>query len=116
MNRDLINALNAESSSSVPNITSIKRDELKVLVLNGTKMDGLASNVKDNLLSLGYTNVEVGNTESIDKSVIQIDNKELKDLLKNDIDIEKFEKISNSEYKKYDVVILLGKDYNLFGN
>lgn len=115
-NRELIDALNAESSSSAPNITSIEKNKLKVLVLNGTKIDGLASTAKEHLLSLGYTNVEVGNTEGIDKSIIQTDNKDLKDLLKKDIDIEKFEKISKSEYKQYDVVILLGKDYNLFGN
>ncbi|MDZ5000855.1 LytR family transcriptional regulator, partial [Clostridium perfringens] len=70
-NRELIDALNAESSSSVPNITSIEKNKLKVLVLNGTKIDGLASTAKEHLLSLGYTNIEVGNTEeSIDKSII----------------------------------------------
>ncbi|GAA0084250.1 LCP family protein [Clostridium sp. CTA-7] len=117
LNRELIDALNAESSSSAPNITSIEKNKLKVLVLNGTKIDGLASTAKEHLLSLGYTNIEVGNTEeSIDKSIIQTNNKDLKDLLKSDIDIEKFEKISKAEHKQYDVVILLGKDYNLFGN
>ncbi|WP_195262686.1 MULTISPECIES: LCP family protein [unclassified Clostridium] len=115
-NRDLINALRAESSSSAPVITSINKEDLKVLVLNGTKIDGLASSAKDSLLSLGYANVEVGNTDNVEKSVIQSDNKELKDLLKNDTGIQKFEKIGKSEYKQYDVVILLGKDYNLFGN
>ena len=40
----------------------------------------------------------------------------LRKVLKSDIDIEKFEKISKSEYKNYDVVIFLGEDYNLFGN
>ncbi|WP_291648773.1 LCP family protein [Clostridium sp.] len=116
LNRDLINALNTENSSLAPVITSINKEELKVLVLNGTKIDGLASSARDSLLSLGYTNIEVGNTDNVEKSVIQSDNKELKDLLKNDTGIQKFEKIGKSEYKQYDVVILLGKDYNLFGN
>ncbi|MPM01061.1 Transcriptional regulator LytR [bioreactor metagenome] len=115
-NRELINALNAESTSSAPIITSVNREELKVLVLNGTKIDGLASSARDTLLSLGYTNIEVGNTDNIEKSVIETDNKDLKDLLKNDIGIEKSGKISKSEYKEYDAVIVLGKDYNLFGN
>ncbi|VYU23750.1 LytR family transcriptional regulator [Clostridium tertium] len=114
-NRDLINSLNAEDPSSANNITSIKREDLKVIVLNGTKIDGLASTARDKLLAVGYENVEVGNTtEAVKKSVIQTNNKDLKDLLKKDIDIEKFDKISKSEYKDYDIVILLGEDYNLF--
>lgn len=116
INRDLINALNTENPSLAPVITSINKEELNVLVLNGTKIDGLASSARDSLLSLGYANIEVGNTDNVEKSVIQSDNKELKDLLKNDTGIQKFEKIGKSEYKQYDVVILLGKDYNLFGN
>lgn len=115
-NRDLINALNAENPSLAPVITSVKKEELKILVLNGTKIEGLASNAKDSLLSLGYTNIEVGNTDNVEKSVIQSDNKDLKELIKNDTGVQKFEKIGKSEHKKYDVVILLGKDYNLFGN
>lgn len=114
-NTDLINALNSGDSSSTNNIASVDRGDLKVLVLNGTKIDGLASSARNNLLSLGYTNIEVGNTTTaVSKSEIQTDNKDLRELLKSDIDIEKFDKISKSEYKDYDVVILLGEDYNLF--
>ena len=114
LNRDLINALNADNPSQADSITSIKREEVSILVLNGTKINGLASNARDNLQSLGYLNVEVGNTTPVSKSIIQTENKELKQLLKNDIDIEKYEKISRPEYKEYDAVILLGEDYNLF--
>lgn len=113
-NMELINSLNAENPSQSDSITSIKREELDILVLNGTKINGLASNAKDKLQSLGYLNIEVGNTNAVSKSIIQTDNKELKELLKSDIDIDKFEKISNPEYKEYDAVILLGEDYNLF--
>lgn len=113
-NRDLINSLNADNPSSAENITSINRKDLKVLVLNGTKIDGLASSAKDKLQSLGYSNIEIGNATPVSKSVIQTDNKELKEVLKRDIDIEKFDKISKSENKDYDVVIILGEDYNLF--
>ena len=75
----------------------------------------IASTARDKLIARGYENVEVGNAnEAVNKSVIQTNNKDLKDLLKADIDIEKVEKISKSEYKDYDIVILLGEDYNLF--
>ncbi len=113
-NMDLINSLNADNPSEADSITSIKRGDLSILVLNGTKINGLASTARDKLQSLGYTDIEVGNTTAISKSLIQTENKELKQLLKSDIDIDKFEKISMSEYKKYDAVILLGEDYNLF--
>lgn len=113
-NRELINALNANDPSLANTITSVKREEVSILVLNGTKIEGLASTARDKLQSLGYANIEVGNTNAVSKSIIQTENKELKQLLKNDIDIEKFEKISNPEYKEYDAVILLGEDYNLF--
>jgi len=113
-NMELINSLNAENPSESDSITSIKREELDILVLNGTKINGLASTAKDQLQSLGYANIEVGNTTPVSKSIIQTDNKELKELLKSDIDIDKSEKISNPEYKEYDAVILLGEDYNLF--
>lgn len=114
-NMDLINSLSSGHSSSPSNITTINRENLKVIVLNGTNISGLASTARDKLLARGYENVEVGNTtDAVKKSVIQTNNKDLKDLLKKDIDIEKIEKISRSEYKDYDIVILLGEDYNLF--
>ena len=114
-NTDLINSLSSENPSSASNITTIKREDLKVIVLNGTNISGLASTARDKLIARGYENVEVGNAnEAVNKSVIQTNNKDLKDLLKADIDIEKVEKISKSEYKDYDIVILLGEDYNLF--
>ena len=116
-NIDLIHALNTANSSIANKITTIDRENLKLLVLNGTKIDGLASNARDTLKSLGYTNIEVGNSDiAVSKSVIQTENKDLKELLKNDIEIEKFEKISKSEYKDYDAVIIVGEDYNLFNN
>ena len=114
LNRELINALNADNPSVANSITSLKREETNILVLNGTKIDGLASTAKDKLETLGYVNIEVGNTTAVSKSIIQTDSKDLKQLLKSDINIEKFEKISKDEYKKYDAVIFLGEDYNLF--
>lgn len=113
-NIELINSLNADNPSEVDSITSVKREDLSILVLNGTKINGLASTARDKLQSLGYVNIDLGNTTSVSKSIIQTENKELKQLLKSDIDIDKFEKISIAEYKKYDAVILLGEDYNLF--
>lgn len=115
LNTDLIRALNSSSTKEANNITSVKREDLKIMVLNGTKINGLAGTARDTLLSLGYTNVSVGNSDSTDNSVIQINNKDLKETISKDTNIEKFSKITNNEYKDYDAVIVLGTDYNLFG-
>lgn len=115
LNTDLVRALNSSSPSENSNITSVKREDLKIMVLNGTKINGLAGTARDTLLSLGYVDVSVGNHDGIEKSVIQTNNKELRETLSNDSKIEKFSKITADEYKDYDAVIILGTDYNLFG-
>ena len=116
-NIDLIKALNTDSPSDSNSIISVNREDYKLLVLNGTNISGLASSARDTLSSLGYTNIEVGNSDlPASKSVIQTGNDDLKVLLKSDVDIAKCEKISKSEYKDYDAVIILGEDYNLFNN
>ena len=75
-NTDLINALNAKDESDSESLTSVSRGSLKVLVLNGTKVEGLASTARDKLISLGYSNVEVGNTSNaVSKSVIEMQGK-----------------------------------------
>lgn len=109
LNRDLINSLKTESSTN--SVSNIKKDTLKLLVLNGTQIDGLASTVKSKLINLGYSNIDIGNADPHITSVIQTNNKDIKDTLKNDSGISKIEKIENSEYEEYDAVIILGTDY-----
>ena len=91
------------------------KSNLKIMVLNATSINGLAGEVKDKIDNLGYENIETGNTEHQDKSVIMTENKEIKDFLKTDTDIKKVEKLSKKDYENYDVVIVLGKDYDLSG-
>lgn len=115
LNTDLKKALNSSSPSEISNITSVKREDLKIMVLNGTKINGLAGTARDTLLSLGYSDISVGNHNSTEKSVIQTNNKDLKETLSSDTKINKFSKITADEYEDYDAVIILGTDYNLFG-
>lgn len=91
------------------------KSNLNIMVLNATSVNGLAGEVQVKLDNLGYGNVEAGNAEHQDKSVIMTENKEIKDFLKSDTGIKKVEKLSNPDYKNYDAVIVLGKDYDLFG-
>ncbi|MBU3103781.1 LCP family protein [Clostridium gasigenes] len=91
------------------------KSNLKIMVLNATSINGLAGKLQAKLNELGYGNIETGNTEHQDKSVIMTENKEIKDFLKTDTDIKKVEKLSKKDYENYDVVIVLGKDYDLAG-
>lgn len=51
----------AESTSSAQ--PAFNREDINFQVLNGSERAGLASTVRDDLLALGYTDVEVGNAE-----------------------------------------------------
>ncbi|ATD55850.1 LCP family protein [Clostridium chauvoei] len=115
-NRELINALSTKEVTEDSVSSSKNRQEVKIMVLNGTKVNGLASNMQTELHHLGYTSVDVGNALSpSEKSIIQTNDKEIKELLKADTDISKTAKITDEEYKDYDAVIVLGNDYALFG-
>lgn len=88
------------------------RDGYKILVLNGSGIDGLAGSLKDNMESIGYSSVEVGNSEIQDKSIIISNDKELREMLKSDIGITKLDKNKVADYSDYDAVIIIGEDYN----
>lgn len=95
--------------------TTVSKEHLKIMVLNATKINGLAGGLQTDLYNLGYGIVETGNTEPQSKSVIMSENKEIKELLKTETEIKKVSKLSNAEYEGYDAVIVLGEDYDLFG-
>lgn len=88
-------------------------DNYSILVLNGTRINGLARNLKSNMEYMGYKNVEIGNIEDQDKSVIISNDKELREQLKLDIGINKFSKNKSDKYEEYDAVIIIGEDCKL---
>lgn len=112
LNQDLINSLNTTiKENNIEDSSEIDKSSLNVLVLNGTETSGLASKVREDLLSLGYMNVDVDNATGVSESLIQLRNEELKDIIKNDLNINNFSKITSDEYSYYDMVILLGEDF-----
>ena len=56
-NQSLINSLTSSTSKEVD------KSQVKIIVLNGTDINGLAAQVKTSLVGNGYTNVETGNTD-----------------------------------------------------
>ena len=120
-NKELLNSLESgnytsdKKSSSDSEAANIKLS--KILVLNGTKINGLAGRVKTQLEVLGWKNIDTGNTDNSDKTIIMTNDKNIKSALKDEMSgIDKFEKIDDdSKYSSYDVVIIIGKNYKKLG-
>ena len=110
-NKDLLSSL--KSSAKKDTTSEIDKSRARVLVLNGTSKDGLASQVKSQLSGYGFEKVETGNTDSSKKSYIETDNSSLSSSLKEIlVNIKNTKsKPTDSNYSGYDVVIILGDDY-----
>lgn len=94
----------------------IKREELKVQILNGSGVSGAASKAKALLTGLGYTSIDTGNalisdlvqTEvSVKSSAKELFTTVIKDLSKSYNAVESSKPLI--ETSKYDIVITLGK-------
>ena len=109
-NSQIINALgeNAEPSNN-----SSENYNMRIKVLNGTKISGLAGKVKDSLVANGYSKVDIGNAVETDESVILSNDKSSAKHIKKVADISKVsKKEQKSEYDEYDVIIIIGSDYD----
>lgn len=114
-NKDIISQL-ASSEVSSQSENGISRENIKIKILNATKINGLASELKINMNNLGYTKIDTGNTEISDKTVILSNNKNMLKTISKDLDIKNSgKKDDKAEYKDYDVIIILGKDFKKFG-
>lgn len=109
-NKELIDSLKPTAILD----TSITRKGYNIQVLNGTRINGLAGNLKDELGKIGYDNLSVGNFTKTKESFILCNDKDLKKLLSNDTGIKKIEKNKQDEYKEFDAVIIIGEDYLVF--
>ncbi|MCQ2022393.1 LCP family protein [Clostridium butyricum] len=114
-NKDIISQL-ASSEVSSKSENGISRENIKIKILNATKINGLASELKINMNNIGYTKIDTGNTELSDKTVILSNNKNMLKTISKDLDIKNSgKKDDKAEYKDYDVIIILGKDFKKFG-
>lgn len=104
-----------KTATPVPQVTT-KREDLKVQVLNGSGVSGLASKAKTLLEGLGYKDVAVGNADKSDYEETQI---QIKDSVKDFVnvltsDLSKSYTVSKesktlSSTSKFDIIITLGK-------
>lgn len=106
-NRELIEALNSNSGS----FSDLSRDNIKIKVLNGTKIGGLAASYQIELNQKGYSSVTTGNTDLANKTTVMVNNEQIKEMLKKDIpNLDNYKDLDEDEYPQYDVVVILGSD------
>lgn len=95
--------------------STLKKDELKVQVLNGSGVSGAAGKAKTLLEGLGYKNIDTGNATVSDLAQTEIAIKDtkkeyleqlIKDLAKNYTAVEASKALISTS--KYDLVITLG--------
>lgn len=106
-NRSIIDSLKITSEAD----NSEEKKNSSIMVLNSTRVNGLAGNLKTELEKLGYASISTGNYEKSKESSILSNNKDLKKLLSDDTGIKNLSKNKDSEYQDYDAVIIIGEDY-----
>lgn len=96
---------------------NIKRDEIKVKILNGSGTVGKAGDVKSVLKDLGYSDIVTDNADNFDytQSVLQIKKSkaELSGLMKKDLQkyVASFKEQTLDEKDPADIVIIVGTDF-----
>ncbi|WP_294156753.1 LCP family protein [uncultured Clostridium sp.] len=114
-NNDILSQLSSSGGSGSSD-NSVAKGSIKIKILNGTKINGLAAELKTKMNNLGYTKVDTGNTELADKTVIMTNDKNMLKTIQKDMNIKnKSKKDDKDEYRNYDVIIILGKDFKKFG-
>ncbi len=109
-NADIINSLGENAN---PSENSEVNYDARIKVLNGTNINGLAGKVKEKLVANGYSNIDVDNTIETEKSVVLSNDKSTAKKVKKVVDVSKLdEKEDKIEYNDYDVIIIIGNDYD----
>lgn len=112
-NEELLKPFKEEGiGTSEDKTLSLDKKAVKVLVENGTGIQGLAAEVKKSLESNGYENVTVGNTSSTETSKVTAYNmdEDINLILVDEFKIPNVDVLTSSD-NQYDIVITLGNDY-----
>ncbi|SUY47748.1 putative cell envelope-related transcriptional attenuator [Clostridium putrefaciens] len=117
-NKDTLQSLQSVSKTA-SSITSggIDKSKLKVKVLNGTNVEGLAKVYSSMLKNLGYQNIIIGNGEKLmeSKAYIKDNNKDLKSIIKQDFNIKSVQSLEGKQ-GDFDIIIILGEDKKTLKN
>lgn len=106
----------APTASKAAETTSSPKGNIKIQILNGSGVVGQASKIKDELTSLGFTNIQTGNAEGpIANTTIVVFSKEVSKADQNAIVIELKKTFNNIDTQQipssnaYDVSITTGE-------
>lgn len=107
---------NVEATPEASPVGELKKDTLKIQILNGSGTSGAAGKAKTYLEGLGYSEVDTGNANSSDFSETEISikdsSKDYLDMITSDLS-KSYKVASDSTIlvatSKYDVVITLGQ-------
>lgn len=114
-NKDILSLLSSASTSKNSSV-NVSKNDIKIKILNGTKINGLASKATKVLNNAGYSKIDTGNIEISDESIILASDSNKLKIIKQDLNIKNSDKKENkTEYNDYDVIIILGKDFTTFG-
>ncbi|WP_282806522.1 LCP family protein [Clostridium tetani] len=108
-NRDIISMFRGETSESSYNINE---EDIKVEILNGTNVNGLAATIGKKMKAKGFSNVSVGNTNQSKESKIiasGLDKKTLKSISK-ELGIKNVENSSLRDRGRF-VKVIIGEDF-----
>lgn len=110
-NKNLIQSLKDGTTSA---IKKSGKGEVSVMILNSTNITGLAARYKSTLDREGFKSIDIGTieNETAKKSYAMVKNKEIEKIVKPElVGIDEYKTMkSDSEYSKYDLVIVLGLD------
>lgn len=107
-NRELLASIQHTSQT----FKNISKGSLKVKILNGTKTNGLASNISKKAEALGYKNISIGNTDKVEKSRILVKpySDEMKAQLERDFNIHNIETLKENN-EDFDAIVYIGEDF-----
>lgn len=94
-------------------VKEVKREDIKVQILNGAKKSGLAGQMKSELAVMGYNVVKIGDTKDMTYGCSRIidrsGEKDKVDMLVKDININVVDSDIDSTCG-YDITVIIGKD------
>lgn len=108
-NRDIISIFREKT---IGNSYDINKEEIKVEVLNGTNVNGLAATIGNKMKKKGFLDVSVGNTKRAKESKVianGLDKKTLKDISK-ELGIKNVENSSLGDKGKF-IQVIIGEDF-----
>lgn len=97
-------------SGSEEGKATVKKKNLRINILNGTRITGLAGRMSENLKAKGYSAIDTGNTQERSKTIIQTNDEEMGKLLLEDLGSGTVQDLEDNP-QGYDAIILIGSDY-----